>query len=123
VERDCLIAHGTANLLKERLFEQSDAYVAHICGKCGLIAEPARSHRPNGVRVSIRAEVPYCRNCDATETVREVKIPYACKLLAQELMACNIAMRFVLNETDQENEESTPALQIHEHPPDGKQEI
>ena len=39
MERDCIIAHGTAKYLKEKLLDNSDVYDCYVCDRCGMIAE------------------------------------------------------------------------------------
>lgn len=87
MERDCIISHGAANVLTERLFEQSDPFIATVCTKCGLLAQPAAEN------ALIRAKMSRCNNCKNDSIVKDVRMPYAYKLLLQELMAMNIAAR------------------------------
>jgi len=79
--QDCIIAHGTANLLHERLYLNSDAYRVHVCDSCGLIAI-----------ADLKTMSFKCHGCNAAK-VSQVLIPYACKLMVQELMAMQIAPR------------------------------
>nr|PIM05069.1 DNA-directed RNA polymerase II RPB2 [Toxoplasma gondii COUG] len=85
MERDCMISHGAAHMLKERLFEQSDAYRVHVCDICGLVCTADLS-RGNFE----------CKLCDNKSRISQICIPYACKLLLQELMAMCIYPRLVL---------------------------
>ncbi|MGA2573903.1 MAG: DNA-directed RNA polymerase subunit B [Candidatus Methanomethylicaceae archaeon] len=87
MERDCLIAHGAAMLLKERLLDESDRTVINICEDCGLIAYYDR--------VKDKHVCPICG--DKAKTTRVV-MSYAFKLLLQELMSLGIAPRLKLEE-------------------------
>ena len=85
MERDCIISHGAAAFLKERLMDQSDAYRIHVCETCGLIAVANLKNQT----------FECCKNPSERTKVVQVMLPYACKLLFQELMSMAVAPRLV----------------------------
>ena len=76
MERDCLVGHGTAMLLKDRLLEESDAYTIYICERCGKLAF-----------YDIRQRKYICPICEGKGQVEPVVVSYAFKLLLQELQS------------------------------------
>ncbi len=76
MERDCLVGHGTAMLLKDRLLEESDAYTIYVCERCGKLAF-----------YDIRQRKYVCPICEGKGNVEPVTVSYAFKLLLQELQS------------------------------------
>lgn len=81
MERDCLIAYGASQLLIERLMHSSDGTSVDICQRCGLF----------GYR-------GYCQTCKSTREVTEMTMPYAAKLLVQELISMNVGVRLQMED-------------------------
>ena len=76
MERDCLVGHGAAMLLKDRLLEESDAYTIYVCERCGKLAF-----------YDIRQRKYVCPICEGKGEVAPVTVSYAFKLLLQELQS------------------------------------
>jgi DNA-directed RNA polymerase subunit B len=87
MERDCLIGHGAAMLLRDRLLEESDKYTLFICENCGQIAYYDMKQRRY-----------MCRICDEKAKISPVIVSYAFKLLLQELMSLCITPKLRLKE-------------------------
>ena len=77
MERDCLVGYGASCLLLERLMLSSDVFLASICGKCGYLGMKG-----------------FCQYCGDGCNMSDIKLPYAFKLLTQELMSMNIKVKF-----------------------------
>ncbi len=85
MERDCLIGHGSAIILKERLLDESDKSEILVCERCGFLAYYNRNKD--------KMECPICRD---EVNVSKITISYAFKLLVQELMSLGIAPKIEL---------------------------
>jgi len=96
MERDCVVAHGMAEFTKERLMECSDSFSCYSCKDCGLlaIANPEQN-------------IWACRGCGNTTSFAHLHLPYASKLLLQELETMCIGSRLI---TSQKLICNTPAV-------------
>lgn len=86
MERDCLIGHGVSKFLKEKMLDTSDNYRIFICKNCGLTAD-----------ANPTKNIYKCNYCKVSSDVVQVRIPYAFKLLSQELQTMNIKLGFDCN--------------------------
>lgn len=83
MERDAIISHGASSFLKDRLFTQSDAYRIFVCKKCGLMAIG-----------DMKNNRYMCKACLIPNVV-QVEIPFATKLLFQELVSVGVTPRIM----------------------------
>ncbi|KIV86089.1 hypothetical protein, variant [Exophiala sideris] len=85
MERDCLIAYGASQLLRERLMLSSDKHEVDVCESCGFMAFGR-----------------WCQRCaTAGETgsnVVRMTLPYAFKLLLNELGSMNVNTRLIVSD-------------------------
>jgi DNA-directed RNA polymerase II subunit RPB2 len=84
VAHNCMIAHGAMGFLKERMMDVSDKFTVYVCNECGLFSS---------VNPDDDAERK-CGSCENYSEFTELNIPYACKLLMQELEGMMITPRF-----------------------------
>ncbi|NBO73010.1 hypothetical protein EBV26_21470, partial [bacterium] len=83
METECLWAYGSSSFLKERFMECSDNYRVFVCKKCEMIAN-----------VNPDIGLYSCKACKNTTHFAQIRIPYACKLLTQEVQTMGIGTRF-----------------------------
>jgi intein/homing endonuclease len=85
VAHNCMLSHGSVQFLKERTFDCSDKYYVWIDNETGMIS-PVNPDK--GIYKSLYSE--------NTTKFSKVQIPYASKLLIQELMAMHINTRLMV---------------------------
>jgi len=84
MEKDAMVSHGAARFTRGRMYDASDKYSVFVCKKCGIIAS-----------YNDKMHIHHCRTCDNRVDFSYVEIPYACKLLFQELNTMNIMPRLI----------------------------
>ena len=77
MEQSSLLSQGLSSMTNECLFRTSDWYQVNVCEKCGHI-------------ISLPTE---CRMCRGKSTVATVNLPYATKLLFQELESMSVKIQ------------------------------
>lgn len=94
MERDVMIAHGMSRFCKERLYDVSDKYSIYVCKKCGMTAsyndgETRHSHLKDDLTIHL------CNTCGNRTEFSMVDVPYAFKLMSQELQTINVVPRII----------------------------
>lgn len=84
VTHNCMISHGASQFLKERLMDNSDNFRVFTCNTCGIISI-----------VNTERNRFSCKACRNYSKFSQVRIPYACKLLFQELQSMSIYLRTI----------------------------
>ncbi|KAJ1361555.1 hypothetical protein KIN20_020832 [Parelaphostrongylus tenuis] len=106
MERDAIIAHGTAFVLQyDRLLNCSDRDVAYTCRRCGSLLSVLMNVKAAAVKsrkgtacVDDSTERPVCRNCGKENEVYLVQVPRVFRYLTAELAAMNIKIHLGVNE-------------------------
>jgi DNA-directed RNA polymerase III subunit RPC2 len=109
MERDCLIAYGASQLLLERLMISSDAHNVDVCEKCKFhVPPPSSSSSPSTIEEGglltyfatggQMGYSGYCKLCESEKAIRKITMPYAAKLLIQELGSMNVKVTIGLED-------------------------
>ena len=84
MERDCMLAHGASEFLKEIMMEKSDNFQCFVCKSCGLLGQ-----------VNPKAGIFKCTSCENITDFAQIRVPYAYKLFLQELESMGICSRIL----------------------------
>ena len=67
----------------------------YVCKKCGMIAAYNDGTNRNRMYANSDFTIHLCKTCNNTTDFAKVEIPYAYKLLSQELQTINVSMRLM----------------------------
>jgi DNA-directed RNA polymerase II subunit RPB2 len=88
MEKDVLVNHGAAELLRERLLYSSDPSEVDVCSKCGFITN-------GGDKINNKSLCLLCMEYTGTT----VCVPFALVLQVMEMQAMHYAVRLGIDET------------------------
>jgi len=103
MEKDALLSHGMSNFLRDRFYNCADKFEIYVCNRCGMnsIYNDGRGGGGGGGNGRGRniygsdMNIHLCKTCNNTTDFSKVQIPFACKLLFQELQAINVVPRII----------------------------
>mmetsp|Transcript_23287 Transcript_23287/g.55227 ORF Transcript_23287/g.55227 Transcript_23287/m.55227 type:complete len:452 (+) Transcript_23287:1-1356(+) len=94
MERDALLAHGAAFLLRDRLMTCSDGCSTMLCHQCGSLLAPMRTAPPLADVLSTLSDPRTCHRCQTGDHITTIAIPYVVRYLTAELLAMNIQLKY-----------------------------
>lgn len=111
MERDCAIGMGASQVTLERYMKMSDEYSTSICTQCGILGTVVRITKyhicesckkagedANPDCTECREKISMnCRNCNTSKGITDITMPYATKLLTQELMGMGVFVQYDYN--------------------------
>ncbi|TVU32185.1 hypothetical protein EJB05_23907 [Eragrostis curvula] len=106
MERDALLAHGSAYLLHDRLHSCSDYHIADVCSLCGSLltatvikSDPQKKAKREMLGLpTVRPQKNFaCQACKTSKGMETVAMPYVFRYLAAELAAMNIKLELRLS--------------------------
>ena len=108
MERDSIIAHGATNFLTESMMERGDKYYMAVCNQTGMLAiynpeqnlflSPMADGPIQFVGSVAEGNVNVENITKHGRSFSVVRIPYTFKLLMQEMMCANVAMRILTDD-------------------------
>ena len=104
MDRDCLLAHGVANFIKETMLVRGDQYYMAICNQSGTIAI-YNENKNLFLSPIVDGPLKFIENVENNMNIVQkskfgrdfsiIRVPYAFKLLMQELKTMNVQMRII----------------------------
>lgn len=104
MEKDALLSHGMSSFLRDRFYNCADKFEIYVCNRCGMTSiyndgSAAKGGGGGGGKgrsvYGSDMNIHLCKTCNNTTDFSKVQIPFACKLLFQELQAINVVPRII----------------------------